>query len=92
MTLNEVTEDLKSLVCAKREWGVTWWEQFSILFVHGLKERHHEYLSFLRIAQVFLIALILGLLWWQSNIDTPKGLQDQVKLIYLFSIYIYYNC
>ena len=90
MTLNEVTKDLKSLVCAKREWGATWWEHFSILFVRGLKERRHEYLSFLRIAQVFLTALILGLLWWQSNIDTPKGLQDQVKLINLFSIYIYY--
>ena len=50
MTLNEVTEDLKSLVCAKREWGATWWEQFSILFVRGLKERRHEYLSFVRIA------------------------------------------
>nr|ABR17189.1 unknown [Picea sitchensis] len=87
ITLNEVTDDLKSSVSAKREWGATWWDQFSILFVRGLKERRHEYLSFLRIAQVFLTALILGLLWWQSNIDTPKGLQDQIGLIFFIAVF-----
>lgn len=87
MALNEVTEDLKSSVSAKREWGVTWWDQFSILFVRGLKERRHEYLSFLRIAQVILTALILGLLWWQSRIDTAKGLQDQIGLVFFIAVF-----
>lgn len=74
-----IDEELKSKVCSpKREWGASWWEQYSILFRRGLKERRHDYFSWLRVTQVASTATILGLLWWQSESTNPKGLQDQV--------------
>ena len=63
-----------------REWGANWWQQFSILFRRGLKERRHEYLSGLRITQVISTAVILGLLWWHSDASSPKKLQDQASV------------
>ncbi|RVW23628.1 ABC transporter G family member 22 [Vitis vinifera] len=73
-----IDEELKSKVCSpKREWGASWWEQYSILFRRGLKERRHDYFSWLRVTQVASTATILGLLWWQSESTNPKGLQDQ---------------
>lgn len=75
-----IEEELKSKVyMSKREWGASWWEQFSILFRRGLKERRHDYFSWLRITQVLTTAVILGLLWWQSDSDSPKDLRDQVR-------------
>lgn len=74
-----IGEELKAKVASpKREWGASWWEQYSILLCRGLKERRHDYFSWLRITQVLSTAVILGLLWWQSDIKTPHGLQDQV--------------
>lgn len=73
-------EELKTKVSSpKRDWGATWWEQYRILFCRGIKERKHDYFSWLRITQVLSTAIILGLLWWQSDSNTPKGLQDQVN-------------
>lgn len=75
-----IEEELKlKTYTSKREWGASWWEQFSILFRRGLKERRHDYFSWLRITQVLTTAVILGLLWWQSDSDSPKDLQDQVR-------------
>lgn len=74
-----INEDLKAKMSSqKREWGANWWQQFSILFRRGFKERQHDYLSWMRITQVIATAIILGLLWWHSDSSTPKGLQDQV--------------
>lgn len=73
-------EELKSKVRSpKRQWGASWCEQYSILFWRGIKERRHDYFSWLRITQVLSTAIILGLLWWQSDANNPKGLQDQVN-------------
>lgn len=73
-------EGLKSKVCSpKRQWGASWDEQFSILFWRGIKERRHDYFSWLRITQVLSTAIILGLLWWQSDAKNPKDLSDQVN-------------
>ena len=73
-------EELKSKVLSpKRQWGASWGEQYSILFSRGFKERKHDYFSWLRITQVLSTAVILGLLWWQSDANNPKGLQDQVN-------------
>lgn len=73
-------EALKTKVCShKRQWGASWDEQFSILFWRGIKERRHDYFSWLRITQVLSTAVILGLLWWQSDTKNPKDLQDQVR-------------
>ncbi|MCL7050140.1 hypothetical protein MKW94_005986 [Papaver nudicaule] len=88
MVPDRIDEDLKlQLASPKREWGASWWEQFSILFRRGLKERRHDYLSWLRITQVISTAIILGLLWWQSDTSTPKGLQDQSGLLFFMAVF-----
>lgn len=60
------------------EEGASWWEQFLVLSRRGLKQRRHEYLSCVRIVQVISTAIIIGLLWWNSDASSPKRLQDQV--------------
>nr|XP_023878656.1 ABC transporter G family member 22-like [Quercus suber] len=81
-------EEVKSKVSSpKRQWGASWWEQYSILFCRGIKERRHDYFSWLRITQVLSTAFILGLLWWQCDSKSPKGLQDQVSH-YLVKAYL----
>ncbi|OVA16169.1 ABC transporter-like [Macleaya cordata] len=70
-----------------REWGATWWEQYSILFKRGLKERRHEYLSCVRITQVISTAIIIGLLWWHSDASHPKRVQDQARLLFFISVF-----
>ncbi|XP_026413964.1 ABC transporter G family member 22-like isoform X4 [Papaver somniferum] len=88
MVPDRIDEDLKAqLASPKREWGASWWQQFSILFQRGLKERRHDYLSWLRITQVISTAIILGLLWWQSDTSTPKGLQDQSGLLFFMAVF-----
>lgn len=57
------------------KWPTTWWQQFSVLFKRGVQERKHESFSGLKIGQVVAVALLCGLLWWQSDIS---HLQDQV--------------
>lgn len=70
------------------EWGATWWDQFSILFKRGLKERRHEYLSCMRVIQVFSTATIMGLLWWRSGASSPNNrLQDQAGLLFFISVF-----
>ncbi|KAI7990471.1 ABC transporter G family member 22 [Camellia lanceoleosa] len=83
-----IDEELKSKVyTSKREWGASWWKQFSILFCRGLKERRHDYFSWLRITQVLAIAVILGLLWWQSDGNSPQNQQDQAGLLFFISVF-----
>ncbi|XVE60165.1 hypothetical protein DITRI_Ditri05aG0106000 [Diplodiscus trichospermus] len=69
------------------EWGATWWDQFSILFKRGLKERRHEYFCCTRVTQVLSTATIMGLLWWRSDASSPKGLQDQAGLLFFISVF-----
>lgn len=79
-----ISEDLKVTISSpKRHWGASWWQQYSILFWRGLKERRHDYLSWMRITQVIATAIILGLLWWHSDSTTQRGLQDQVHNLFL---------
>ncbi|XP_028055889.1 ABC transporter G family member 22-like isoform X2 [Camellia sinensis] len=83
-----IDEELKSKVyTSKREWGTSWWKQFSILFCRGLKERRHDYFSWLRITQVLAIAVILGLLWWQSDGNSPPNQQDQAGLLFFIAVF-----
>ncbi|KAL6508425.1 ABC transporter G member 22 [Orobanche hederae] len=80
--------EIKSRICySKREWGASWCEQYSILFQRGLKERRHEYFSWLRITQVLATATILGLLWWQSGSNNPNQLQDQAGLLFFIAVF-----
>uniref|UniRef100_A0A0D9VPQ8 ABC transporter domain-containing protein n=1 Tax=Leersia perrieri TaxID=77586 RepID=A0A0D9VPQ8_9ORYZ len=83
-----ISDDLKATITSsKREWGTSWWQQYSILFCRGIKERRHDYLSWMRITQVIATSVILGLLWWQSNPSTPKGLQDQAGLLFFIAVF-----
>ncbi|KAG9444392.1 hypothetical protein H6P81_015732 [Aristolochia fimbriata] len=70
-----------------REWGARWWDQFSILFWRGLKERRHDYLSWLRVTQVLATSIVLGLLWWNSDSSSPQQLQDQAGLLFFISVF-----
>ncbi|KAK6132757.1 hypothetical protein DH2020_033485 [Rehmannia glutinosa] len=74
----QVSTDDKRL----KRWSNTWWDQFSVLFRRGIKERKHESFSTLKIAQVLVVAILSGLLWWQSDIS---HLQDQVGLFFFCS-------
>ncbi|XP_020694400.1 ABC transporter G family member 22 isoform X2 [Dendrobium catenatum] len=83
-----IADDLKAKVLSpNREWGASWRQQYSILFWRGLKERRHDYMSWMRITQVITTAIILGLLWWQSDGNTVKGLQDQAGLLFFIAVF-----
>ncbi|KAK6158566.1 hypothetical protein DH2020_005880 [Rehmannia glutinosa] len=54
------------------KWCTTWWYQFKILLLRGLRERRFEAFNRLRIFQVLSVAILGGLLWWHtpsSHID-----------------------
>ncbi|KAL8152400.1 hypothetical protein V2J09_010160 [Rumex salicifolius] len=83
-----IDEELKTKISyPKREWGASWYEQYTILFVRGIKERRHEYFSWLRITQVLATSIILGLLWWQSSTKTHMALQDQAGLLFFIAVF-----
>ncbi|KAL5217469.1 hypothetical protein ABZP36_018153 [Zizania latifolia] len=83
-----ISDDMKATITSsKREWGTSWWQQYSILFCRGIKERRHDYLSWMRITQVIAMSVILGLLWWHSDPSTPKGLQDQAGLLFFIAVF-----
>ncbi|KAI5080938.1 hypothetical protein GOP47_0004121 [Adiantum capillus-veneris] len=76
-----------ALQWSEQEWNASWWSQFCVLYVRGLRERRHEYLSSLRILQVLASAIIIGCLWWHSNIQTERQLVDQVGLLFFIATY-----
>ncbi|XVF76027.1 hypothetical protein PTKIN_Ptkin13bG0234700 [Pterospermum kingtungense] len=81
-------EELKLKVSSsKRQWGASWWQQYCILFCRGIKERRHDYFSWLRITQVLSTAIILGLLWWQSDSKSTRGRQDQAGLLFFIAVF-----
>nr|GEX62650.1 ABC transporter G family member 9-like [Tanacetum cinerariifolium]GEX68704.1 ABC transporter G family member 9-like [Tanacetum cinerariifolium] len=75
--LKDVSDHKKS-----DRWSTTWAQQFMILLRRGLKERRHESFEVLKIAQVTVIALLCGLLWWQSD---TNHLQDQSGLLFFYT-------
>ncbi|KAK7822088.1 abc transporter g family member 9 [Quercus suber] len=64
------------------KWSTTWWQQFSVLFTRGVKERKHQSFSGLKIGQVLVVAVLSGLLWWQSD---DAHLQDKIGLLFFES-------
>ncbi|WVZ10656.1 hypothetical protein V8G54_015186 [Vigna mungo] len=68
----------------ENQWTTSWWEQSMVLLKRGLKERRHDSYSHLRIFQVLSVSILSGLLWWHSN---PSHIQDQVGLLFFFSIF-----
>lgn len=76
--IDEVTKS--KVYFEKPKWGASWRKQFCILFWRGLKERRHDYFSWLRLSQIVTTAIIVGLLWWQSNGHNAEKLHDQVDI------------
>ncbi|XP_022742221.1 ABC transporter G family member 22-like [Durio zibethinus] len=88
MTPLPLDEELKlNMSSSKRQWGASWWQQYCILFCRGIKERRHDYFSWLRITQVLSTAIILGLLWWQSDSKSTRGRQDQAGLLFFIAVF-----
>ncbi|XP_020696495.1 ABC transporter G family member 14 [Dendrobium catenatum] len=86
-TINCITHNPHSGIrkAAKEEqWTTTWFEQFTVLLRRSLKERRHEAFNKLRIFQVLSVAILGGLLWWQTP---PSHLQDKTALIFFFSVF-----
>ncbi|XVF18933.1 hypothetical protein REPUB_Repub11eG0066300 [Reevesia pubescens] len=65
-------------------WATTWWQQFTVLLQRGVKERKHESFSVFNIAEILVVAVLTGLLWWQSDI---AHLQDQLGLLFFSSVF-----
>ncbi|KAJ6298084.1 hypothetical protein OIU76_019252 [Salix suchowensis] len=63
-------------------WATTWWQQFYVLLVRGVKERKYDSFSGLKIGQVLAVAFLSGLLWWQSD---ASNIQDQMGLLFFYS-------
>ena len=74
-------EHLQLAVQVKKDWTVSWVEQFMILFKRTFRERCRDYFDKLRLVQAVGVAILLGLLWWKSKTDTEGHLRDQVKFM-----------
>ncbi|GER41620.1 ABC transporter family protein [Striga asiatica] len=48
----------------------------------GIKERRHDSFSILKVVEVLIVAIVSGLIWWQSN---TSHLQDQVRFFFFYS-------
>jgi ATP-binding cassette, subfamily G (WHITE), member 2 len=83
--LEDVSRQLKETEQAnkKENWCTSWWSQFTVLLERGLKERRHESFSTLKIMQVFVASILLGILWFQSQ----GHVQDQVYFVFFFVFY-----
>ncbi|KAH7373105.1 hypothetical protein KP509_17G037500 [Ceratopteris richardii] len=85
--LKQNLKELQAVVSEKRQWATTWWDQFIILFDRGFRERRHEYMSWMRVLQMVLSALLAGCLWWRSKHSTPNQLQDQEGLLFFIGVF-----
>ncbi|XP_075488397.1 ABC transporter G family member 26-like [Primulina tabacum] len=80
-------ERLQLALQVKKDWTLTWFEQFRIVFKRTFKERWRDYFDHLRLLQAFGVACLLGLLWWKSNTATEAQLRDQVGLLFYICIF-----
>ncbi|RRT42241.1 hypothetical protein B296_00057272 [Ensete ventricosum] len=71
----------------KKDRTSNWVEQFIILSKRTFRERSRDYLDKLRFSQTVGVAVLLGLLWWKSNIGTEAQLRDQVGLMFYICIF-----
>ncbi|KAL1834680.1 hypothetical protein DCAR_0104893 [Daucus carota subsp. sativus] len=66
------------------QWCTSWWIQFKVLLLRGLRERRYEAFNKLRIFQVLSVATLGGLLWWK----TPEShIDDRIAMIFFFSVF-----
>ncbi|XP_073309085.1 ABC transporter G family member 26-like [Primulina huaijiensis] len=80
-------ERLQLAIQVKKDWTLTWCEQFKIIFKRTFKERWRDYFDHLRLLQAFGVAFLLGLLWWKSNTATEAQLRDQIGLLFYICIF-----
>ncbi|KAJ0549610.1 putative ABC transporter, AAA+ ATPase domain, ABC-2 type transporter [Helianthus annuus] len=66
------------------QWYTSWWYQFTVLLIRGLRERRFEAFNKLRIFQVVSVAILAGLLWWH----TPTShIADRIAMLFFFSVF-----
>ncbi|XP_057477937.1 ABC transporter G family member 14-like [Actinidia eriantha] len=66
------------------QWCTSWWHQFKVLLLRGLRERRYEAFNRLRIFQVISVAALGGLLWWH----TPTShIEDRVAMLFFFAVF-----
>ncbi|CAN1804079.1 ABC transporter G family member 14, partial [Linum perenne] len=69
------------------EWSTSWWHQFKVLLQRGLRERRFESFNRLRIFQVISVAILGGLLWWQTPTSHIEDRHMQIALLFFFSVF-----
>ncbi|KAA8521077.1 hypothetical protein F0562_011770 [Nyssa sinensis] len=79
------TKDASTRKNVKSEqWCTSWWHQFKVLLLRGIKERRYEAFNRLRIFQVISVAVLGGLLWWH----TPTShIEDRIAMLFFFSVF-----
>ncbi|CAA3031210.1 ABC transporter G family member 14 [Olea europaea subsp. europaea] len=66
------------------QWCTTWWHQFKVLILRGLRERRFEAFNKLRTFQVISVAILGGLLWWH----TPSShIDDRLAMLFFYSVF-----
>ncbi|XP_050215722.1 ABC transporter G family member 26 [Mercurialis annua] len=80
-------ENLQLAIQVKKDWTLSWWAQFVILFKRTYRERCRDYFDKLRLVQAVGVAVLLGLLWWKSQTGTEAQLRDQVGLMFYICIF-----
>ncbi|KAJ1441221.1 P-loop containing nucleoside triphosphate hydrolase [Sesbania bispinosa] len=85
-------EHLQLAIQVKKEWTLSWFDQFVILSRRTFKARCKDYFDKLRLVQALGIALLLGLLWWNSSTNTEAQLRDQVGLAFYICIFWTSTC
>ncbi|RAL38301.1 hypothetical protein DM860_002279 [Cuscuta australis] len=76
---------LQTAIQEKKDWTMSWFDQFLILSKRTFKERRRDYFDKIRLFQAIGVAILLGLLWWKSVTATEAQLRDQeITKIYVF--------
>ncbi|KAK7386020.1 hypothetical protein VNO78_32066 [Psophocarpus tetragonolobus] len=85
-------EHLQLAIQVKKDWTVSWLDQFVILYKRTFRARCKDYFDKLRLLQALGIALLLGLLWWKSSTNTEAEVRDQVGLMFYICIFWTSSC
>nr|KYP73490.1 ABC transporter G family member 26 [Cajanus cajan] len=85
-------EHLQLAIQVKKDWTLSWFDQFFILYKRTFSARSKDYFDKLRLVQALGIALLLGLLWWKSSTSTEAQVRDQVGLMFYICIFWTSSC
>ncbi|XP_015081871.1 ABC transporter G family member 26 [Solanum pennellii] len=85
--VSKAPEHLQMAVKVRKDWTISWWEQFRVLSKRTYRERCRDYFDKLRLVQSVGVALLLGLLWWKSSTATEAQLRDQIGLMFYICIF-----